>query len=73
MDLTDPDACLNYALSYDLTPRIDILINNAGISQRDEFVNTDFSVLKKMMNVNTISPIALIKGFMPLFLNNREA
>ena len=47
MDLTDPDACLNYALSYNLTPRIDILINNAGISMRAEIKESSVDIIKK--------------------------
>lgn len=63
MDLSDPEACLKFAQGYD--KRVDILINNGGISQRELFVDTDFSVGKHLMNVNCLSPIAIIKGMLP--------
>ena len=32
--------------------KIDVLVNNAGISMRASFANIDVSVLKKVMDVN---------------------
>lgn len=40
-------------------------MNNGGISQREPFENCSFAVVDKMMKVNALSPIALIKGFLP--------
>ena len=37
---------------------------------RDEFVNCDFSIADKLMRVNCLSPIALIKGFLPRFIKD---
>jgi short-subunit dehydrogenase len=72
MDLSDPEKCLKQAKEYALTERIDILVNNGGVSQRDEFKNTEWKVVQWMMNVNTLAPIALIKGFQNLFEKNKE-
>ena len=66
MDLSKPEECLKKAQEYKLTDRIDILFNNGGLSQREEFKNMDFSVATYMMNVNCMSHIALVKGFLPM-------
>jgi short-subunit dehydrogenase len=39
--------------------KIDILVNNAGVSQRATVVDTDFSVVKKIMETNFIGPAGL--------------
>lgn len=48
------------------------MVNNAGLSQRDEFVNCDFGIAGRLMDVNCLSPIALIKGFLPKFIKQGE-
>ena len=42
IDLMEPEKCLEIAKNFG--QRVDILVNNGGISQRDEFINCDFSV-----------------------------
>lgn len=42
--------------------RIDILINNAGISSRGEVINTSVDVDLKVMMSNYISQVALSKS-----------
>jgi dehydrogenase/reductase SDR family protein 7 len=66
LDLSDPDNCLAWAEAFE--EKIDILINNGGLSQRDMLVDSAFKIAKHLMNVNCLSPIALIKGFLPKFL-----
>ncbi|MFK7829483.1 MAG: SDR family oxidoreductase [Congregibacter sp.] len=51
---------------------IDLLINNAGISQRSFCVNTDFSVYRQMMDVNVLGPIALTQAVLPAMLERGE-
>jgi len=46
---------------------IDILINNAGISQRSLIINTEFDVYKKLMDVNYLGTVALSKAILPHF------
>ena len=41
--------------------RIDILINNGGMSQRDMIVNTSLEVDRRLMEVNYFGSIALSK------------
>lgn len=45
--------------------RIDILINNAGISQRSWAADTQLSVDRKIMDVNFFGPVALSKLVLP--------
>jgi short-subunit dehydrogenase len=71
MDLIDPEACLAQIQKLNIT-QLDILINNGGISQRDEFVNCAFSILQDLIKVNTLSPIALTKGFLPVLLKSPD-
>lgn len=65
MDLSDPRKCLEKAKNFSLVSKVDILINNGGLSMREEFENTDFETCEYMMNTNCMSHIALIKGFLP--------
>jgi len=44
---------------------IDLIFNNAGISQRATTIETDFSVLKKIMDVNYFAPVILTKTILP--------
>lgn len=49
--------------------RIDWLLNNAGISQRSFFVDTDLSVYKQMLDVNVLGQIALTQQVLPVMIN----
>lgn len=51
---------------------LDILINNAGISQRSLIVNTDFKVYKRLMDINYLGTIALSKALLPYFITNQK-
>ncbi|MFN8294465.1 MAG: SDR family oxidoreductase [Chitinophagales bacterium] len=48
--------------------RIDILINNAGLSQRSLAKNTSIDVDKRLMNVNYIGTVALTKQVLPFMI-----
>jgi dehydrogenase/reductase SDR family protein 7 len=48
--------------------RIDMLINNAGISQRSLCVDTDMSVYRKLFEVDVLGQIALTKAVLPQML-----
>ena len=39
---------------------------------REPFATADFKIAKQLMNVNCLSPIALIKGFLPKFLKQKD-
>ncbi|XP_015594472.1 dehydrogenase/reductase SDR family protein 7-like [Cephus cinctus] len=52
--------------------RIDILINNAGISYRGEVINTNVDVDIKVMLVNYFAQIALTKAVLPAMIKHRS-
>ena len=63
LDLTDSSAIAekcNEAIS--LFGRVDILINNAGISSRGSALDTSIDVDRRVMEVNYFGTIALTKG-----------
>ncbi|MGB5078292.1 MAG: SDR family NAD(P)-dependent oxidoreductase [Sphingorhabdus sp.] len=47
------------------TGRIDMLVNNAGISQRSLAVETEFPVYEKLIAVDLLAPIALTQAVLP--------
>jgi short-subunit dehydrogenase len=82
--LPHPDDCL--VIPLDLTARdqfkplvdkvidhykrVDILINNAGISQRSFVVDSSIAVDEKLMEVNYLGTVALTKLVLPHMLKN---
>lgn len=52
--------------------RIDILINNGGISQRSLITDTKFEVFKKMIDVNYLGTIHLTNSLLPEFIKNKS-
>ena len=48
--------------------RIDLLINNAGISQRSLCVDTELSVYRRIFDVDVIGQIAMTKAVLPTML-----
>ncbi len=54
------------------TGHIDILINNAGISQRSLIADTHFDVYKKLIDVNYLGTIALTKAVLPQFIAEQK-
>lgn len=47
---------------------IDVLVNNAGISQRSLIVETDLDVYDRLMRANYLGTVALTKALLPEFL-----
>ena len=73
MDLGDHNsmgAKVTTALSF--FNEIDVLINNAGISQRSLIVDTEFKVYKKLMDVNYLGTVALTKALLPYFIKTKK-
>jgi short-subunit dehydrogenase len=52
--------------------RIDILINNGGISQRSLVEHTSIDVDKRIMELNYLGTIALSKAILPHFIKNKS-
>jgi short-subunit dehydrogenase len=51
--------------------RIDMLINNAGISQRSLCVDTDMETYRKLFDVDVFGQIALTKAVLPIMFEQR--
>lgn len=69
MDVTDEDglaAKVEQAKAYG--GKIDLLINNAGISQRSSFLTTDMATYRKLFEVDVFGQIALTKLVVPIML-----
>ena len=70
LDITDFDAMPEALDSIlDAFGRVDMLINNAGISQRDLCVDTDLEVYRNLLEVDVLGQIALTKCVLPLMQN----
>jgi dehydrogenase/reductase SDR family protein 7B len=52
--------------------KIDILINNGGISQRSLVEHTNIDVDKRIMDVNYLGTVALSKAILPHFIKNKS-
>lgn len=52
--------------------RIDMLINNAGISQRSPIIETDIEVDRKLMEVDYLGTVALSKAILPHFVKQQS-
>ncbi|RKR12927.1 short-subunit dehydrogenase [Maribacter vaceletii] len=73
IDLGDHDKmALNVEKAVSLFGKIDVLINNAGISQRSLIKDTNFDVYKKLIDVNYLGTIALTKALLPYFIKQKS-
>ncbi|WP_439101058.1 SDR family oxidoreductase [Congregibacter sp.] len=52
--------------------KIDLLLNNAGVSQRSFCVDTDFEVYRQMMDINVLGQIALTQAVLPAMVARGE-
>jgi dehydrogenase/reductase SDR family protein 7B len=74
IDLASPNAIATFAATVLAQfPRIDILINNAGISQRSQAEETSTEVDRKIMEVNFFGPVNLTKSLWPLLIKSAHA
>ena len=72
-DLTDFDNAKNHAQkAIEAFGKVDILINNGGVSQRSLLIETDFSVDKKLIEVDYLGAVALTKAILPHFIQNKS-
>ncbi|QLG47155.1 SDR family oxidoreductase [Costertonia aggregata] len=73
IDLANLDEIRTYvtrAMSF--YGHIDILINNAGISQRSLIAETQIEVYKKLIDINYLGTIALTKDLLPHFVKRKS-
>jgi short-subunit dehydrogenase len=52
--------------------RVDVLINNGGISQRSLIKDTDFSVYKRLVDIDYLGTVALTKALLPHFIERKS-
>lgn len=73
LDLEDYDELPDKVeMAESIAPHIDILINNGGISQRSEAIDTDLSVTERLMNVNFMGSVSLTKALLPSMIERGE-
>ena len=66
LDVVDYDAMAGaVATVIERFGHIDLLLNNAGVSQRSFCVDTSFDVYRRMMDVNVLGQIALTQAVLP--------
>lgn len=69
-DYTNLQEATNTAISA--FGKIDILVNNGGISQRSLVKDTDIEVDKRIMDINYLGNVALAKALLPHFIANKS-
>lgn len=52
--------------------RVDILVNNGGISQRSLVKDTNINVDKRIMDINYLGTVGLTKAILPHFIKNKN-
>lgn len=71
-DVSVEDDCKSFIYNSVMQfERIDVLINNAGISMRGIFVDTELSVLKRLMDTNFWGTVYCTKYALPQLLQNK--
>lgn len=71
-DVTDVDQCrrmVEETVAY--FGRVDVLVNNAGISMRASFSELDLDVMHKLMNVNFWGTVYSTKAALPYLLKSK--
>jgi dehydrogenase/reductase SDR family protein 7 len=70
LDFENAPAVVEKAISF--YGKVDVLVNNGGISQRSLIADTDFAVDKKIMDVDYFGTIVLTKALLPHFIQNQS-
>ncbi|WP_036153649.1 SDR family oxidoreductase [Maribacter forsetii] len=58
--------------AFSLFGRIDVLVNNGGLSQRSLIIDTKFEVYQQMIDVNYLGTIKLTKHVLPNFITQKS-
>lgn len=73
LDVTDEAGIpAKVATTHKMWGRIDMLINNAGISQRSLCVDTDMATYRRLFEVDVFGQIALTKEALPIMLAQKS-
>lgn len=71
-DVTDREACrAAVEAAQERFGRIDVVINNAGLSHRSPFADTDIAVLRRVIDVNLFGAIHLTQPALPALKQSR--
>jgi len=58
--------------AFPTSNKIDVFINNAGISSRGSVIDTDIDTIERMMQVNFTAPVTLIKAILPSMMDKKQ-
>lgn len=72
LDLTDFDAEAAHTAATALFGPVDVLVNNAGISQRSTVLDTDMAVYRRIFELDFFACVALTKAVLPGMVANRR-
>lgn len=73
LDLTEPETlALSTEAAIQVFGHIDVLINNGGISQRSLVLETEMSVVRRLMEVNYFGSVALTNYLLPHFVSRKS-
>ena len=72
VDLESFDAAAVAQQAESFFGRVDVLVNNAGISQRSYFKDTELPVYRRIMELDFFAPVALCKALLPGMRERRE-
>ncbi len=74
IDLSSPDSIGEFSKKVtELVDKVDVLINNAGISQRSLAAETSIEVDRTIMETNFFGQVGLTKSLWPLINNSSQA
>jgi short-subunit dehydrogenase len=72
LDLASFDAAAAVKSAEACFGRVDVLVNNAGISQRSLFKDTEMSVYRSIMELDFFAPVALTRALLPAMRQRRS-
>ncbi|NSL88740.1 SDR family oxidoreductase [Chitinophaga solisilvae] len=73
MDITDEGAVTaGAAKALTFFGKIDVLVNNAGVTQRSKLIDTPVSAVRQLMDVNFFGPVMLTKALLPHFREQQQ-
>ena len=69
LDITDfKEADTMVQKANDFFGKVDVLINNAGVSQRSLLADTEFKVFEKLIDVNYLGTVSLSRSLLTFFI-----